>query len=396
MTNLSEMRLRLAMAACGLVIAACGLALAAESATPTFQTTTAGQSVNVARYVTNIVTSSSSRWERVDANLPDQVYYKLALESVVVTGGVRHTEIKDYYINVSVTNYTTNVVFYTPYRELDRQVFIKVAPPQITPPDFLEVVEQTLPRVTLRDLQPPKVVKPEIQIPAATVVGDYVDYVNYGALSHDYSSLDEGGVLSDTLSVNDPIEPFNRAMFAANDYIYNYFVGPFCKGYRFIVPTAARVCIARMDHNLVWPKRLINNLLQAKFKGAGVETSRFLINTTVGLAGMFDPAEAWMDLQKYDEDTGQTFGTWGIGPGCYVFLPLAGPLTARDTVGMIFDEAMDPRTYVPCGGLAKTFMVMNNISLQVDTLDSLYIDNGDPYAFARDMWYLKRAAEIDE
>ena len=397
--NKKDLKFRLGLFAAAALL--CAMAFAEGAKTPTMTTVTAGTpqatQVSVARYVTNIVMQSSSNWERVDANLPDSVYYKLALETVTVTGGVRRFETKDYFINVSVTNYTTNLVFYTPYKELDHKVYLKVNPPKLDTPDMVELIEQ-LPKVTLRELEPPKPPKQEVvELPPQNIVGgDYVDYMNYSQISHDYSKDDSAELLSDELFVNDPIERFNRAMFVVNDYAYNYFVGPICKGYRWLVPEVARVCVSQMDHNIVWPKRLLNNLAQAKFKGAGVETARFLINTSVGLAGLFDPAKAWFDLDKYDEDTGQTFAYYGIGPGCYVFLPIAGPLTARDTVGMVFDEAMDPRTYLPFGGMVKTFMVMNNISLQVDSIDSMYMDNGDPYAFARDMWYLKRTAEIDE
>lgn len=395
--NKKDLRFRLGL------LAAAALFGAFAYAEVTMQTVTPGQAsaqtqtMSVARYVTNVVMNSSSNWERVDSNLPDSVYYKLAIETVTVTGGVRRFETKDYYINVSVTNYTTNVVFYTPYKELDHKVYMKVNPPKLDTPDMVELIE-ALPKVTLRELDPPKPPKQEtVELPPQNVVGgDYVDYMNYSQISHDYDADDSAPLLSDEIFVDDPIERFNRTMFVVNDYAYTYFIGPVCKGYRFVVPAPARVCISQMDHNIVWPKRLINNLAQAKFKGAGVETARFLINSSVGIGGLFDPAKAWFDLDKYDEDTGQTFGFYGIGPGCYIFLPIAGPLTARDTVGLIFDEAMDPRTYLPFGGMVKTFMVMNNISLQVDSIDSMLIDNGDPYAFARDMWYLKRSAEIDE
>ena len=115
--NKKDLRFRLG------VLAAAALFGAFAYAEVTMQTVTPGtisaqtQTMSVARYVTNVVMNSSSNWERVDANLPDSVYYKLAIETVTVTSGVRRFETKDYYINVSVTNFTTNVVFYTPYKD---------------------------------------------------------------------------------------------------------------------------------------------------------------------------------------------------------------------------------------------------------------------------------------
>ena len=155
--NKKDLKFRLGLFAAAALL--CAMAFAEGAKTPTMTTVTAGTpqatQVSVARYVTNIVMQSSSNWERVDANLPDSVYYKLALETVTVTGGVRRFETKDYFINVSVTNYTTNLVFYTPYKELDHKVYLKVNPPKLDTPDMVELIEQ-LPKVTLRELEPPK------------------------------------------------------------------------------------------------------------------------------------------------------------------------------------------------------------------------------------------------
>jgi len=243
--NKKDLKFRLGLLAAATLLCAFAYAEISMQTVDPGQVPAQTQTMTVARYVTNIVMQSSSNWERVDTKLPDQVYYKLAVESVTITSGVKRFETKDYYINVSVTNYTTNVVFYTPYRELDHKVYLKVEPPQLDTPDMLELIA-ALPKVTLRDLDPPKPPsQPKVELPPQNVVGgDYVDYMDYSRISHDYQEDDSAPLLSDELFVNDPIERFNRAMFIANDYAYTYFIGPVCKGYRFVVPEAARICVS--------------------------------------------------------------------------------------------------------------------------------------------------------
>jgi len=157
------------------------------------------------------------------------------------------------------------------------------------------------------------------------------------------SKAEEERLLSDILGVSDPIEPFNRFMFKIEDVLFVYLISPLGKTYAFIVPHFFRMGIKRMDYNIQMPKRLFNNLFQAKFAGAGMTFSSFLVNTTIGLGGFFDPAGAWFGWKKYDEDFGQTLGKWGVNPGFYIYIPLIGSETVRDGAGEIVDMGMDPR-----------------------------------------------------
>ena len=122
-------------------------------------------------------------------------------------------------------------------------------------------------------------------------------------------------------------------------------VKPTAKVYRLIVFKPVRTGIGNFGKNIIYPGRLINNLLQGKWGGARDETYRFCCNTTVGVAGFIDVASKW-NIPKSDADFGQTFGQWGWKPQCYVMLPIFGPSNERDTVGLAADTAANPLTYV--------------------------------------------------
>lgn len=146
-------------------------------------------------------------------------------------------------------------------------------------------------------------------------------------------------------SVPDPIEPLNRIVYAFNKLLMTAVVKPTAKVYRLIVFKPVRTGIGNIGKNLIYPGRLINNLLQGKWSGARDESYRFVCNTTVGVAGFFDVAEKW-NIRKSDADFGQTFGQWGWKPQCYIMLPIFGPSNERDTVGLGADTAANPLTYI--------------------------------------------------
>jgi ABC-type transporter lipoprotein component MlaA len=146
-------------------------------------------------------------------------------------------------------------------------------------------------------------------------------------------------------SVPDPIEPFNRVMWAFNQGLMTHFVKPTSRVYRLVVIKPVRTGIGNFGKNLTYPGRLINNLLQGKWNGARDESYRFVCNTTVGAAGFFDVASKWK-IPKSDADFGQTFGQWGWKPQCFLMLPVFGPSNERDTVGLGADTAANPLLYI--------------------------------------------------
>ncbi len=145
-------------------------------------------------------------------------------------------------------------------------------------------------------------------------------------------------------AVNDPIEGTNRAVFTFNQKIDDVFWKPITRGYQFVVPEIARESIRRVFVNLNTPIYLVNNLLQLRFKEAAETTGAFLLNTTIGVGGLLEPAKeaGW---EPRPADFGQTLGVVGVGSGPYLVIPLLGPSTVRDAFGDVVDRAFHPLTY---------------------------------------------------
>lgn len=143
--------------------------------------------------------------------------------------------------------------------------------------------------------------------------------------------------------VNDPLEAINRVTFDINDFVYLNLLEPLANGYQAITPDPVEKGASNFFRNLKYPVRLAGNLLQGRFEGAWVETGRFAINTTVGVAGIFTPADSVEGFEPIPvEDVGQALGSWGIGEGPYLVLPLLGPSNLRDLGGFVGDRAVNP------------------------------------------------------
>ncbi len=141
--------------------------------------------------------------------------------------------------------------------------------------------------------------------------------------------------------INDPIEPFNRGVFAFNDALDRALIEPVAKVYNFITPDFFRAGVQNFMRNLRTPLIVANNVLQGDLKGAGVASARFVINTVGGIGGLFDLAGD-QGMPYEPEDFGQTLAVWGLGEGFYIVLPVVGPSTLRDTAGMAVDTLADP------------------------------------------------------
>jgi len=199
---------------------------------------------------------------------------------------------------------------------------------------------------------------------------------------------------------NDPWESFNEKMFWFNREIFDrYLLKPLATGWDFIFPDPVQRGVHNFFDNLAVVRRVVNNTLQLKLTGTGVELTRFTINSTIGLVGFFDVAKDAFGIEQRDEDTGQTFGVWGMGPGPYLILPFLPPLTIRDGIGYAFDAAMTPYTYfIPWWGtIAGTGTnAVNERSLNLDRFERVAESTVDLYGAVRNGYLQRRAAAIKQ
>lgn len=197
--------------------------------------------------------------------------------------------------------------------------------------------------------------------------------------------------------VADPIESVNRAIFVFNDRLYFWLLKPVARGYAFVVPEPLRIGIRNAFANVAMPVRLVNSLLQGKVKGAGRELARFTINTTVGLAGLFDTAKNDWKIAASEEDTGQTLGAYGLGHGAYLVLPFFGPSSLRDAVGLGGDTLLHPLWYLVdfrTGVEIRAGKAVNDTSLQIGEYEDIKAAAIDPYLAVRDGYIQYRAGQV--
>jgi len=198
-------------------------------------------------------------------------------------------------------------------------------------------------------------------------------------------------------TIPDPLEPMNRAFFHFNDKLYFWALKPIARGYKAVLPEDLRIGVRNFYSNLTTPIRLVNCLLQAKWKSAGNEIFRFALNSTLGLAGFLDPAKKEVKVEKTEADFGQTLGIWGVGPACYLNWPILGPSNVRDTVGFAGDLLLDPRTYTfskPIFAVLRPIEIINNTSLTIGQYESLKKAALDPYIAIREAYQQHRRHQI--
>lgn len=213
--------------------------------------------------------------------------------------------------------------------------------------------------------------------------------------------LDEAeGAAAREESDQDPWEPFNEMMFSFNRNVFDRFIlKPVAVVWDALLPDPAQRSLRNALDNLSAVRRLVNNVLQLKMEGAGREVARFTINSTIGVAGLFDVAKDGFGIQQSDEDTGQTLGVYGVGPGPYLVLPFLPPMTVRDGIGIAADGAMNPMNYfIPLGATAGIYgtNAINERSLNLDRFERVEETVVDLYSAVRNAYLQRRAAAIKE
>lgn len=196
----------------------------------------------------------------------------------------------------------------------------------------------------------------------------------------------------------DPWEPFNEAMFSFNRQFDRFVLKPLATAWDKVLPDPVQTSLRNALDNAAMPRRLVNNLLQRKVEGAGREAGRFLVNSTVGVAGSFDVAKS-VGLEKSEADTGQTLGMYGSGPGPYLVLPFLPPLTVRDGIGAVADAALDPLWYVapvaaPSG--MKGGKIVNDRSLNLELYENVEESVVDLYSAVRNAYLQRRQQAIQQ
>jgi phospholipid-binding lipoprotein MlaA len=162
--------------------------------------------------------------------------------------------------------------------------------------------------------------------------------------------------------VADPLEPYNRLIFQFNDGLYTYVLIPVSDGYKAVVPGPFRQGIDNVFHNIRFPGRMVNHLLQGRPLRSAKEVAGFVINTLLGFGGLMRPASSIPGMPPPEKDAGTTLGTWGVGQGVYIVWPVLGPSTLRSSAGMVGDYFLDPLYYIQDEQLGWWLTGMDNLN----------------------------------
>jgi phospholipid-binding lipoprotein MlaA len=190
----------------------------------------------------------------------------------------------------------------------------------------------------------------------------------------------------------DPIEPFNRQVFAFNEGLDKVVLKPLAQVYDAVLPQGVQDCLSSGFSNLREPSNAFNNLLQGKATEAVGDVCRFAVNTTVGLLGCFDVASR-MGLERHREDFGQTLAVWGIGNGPFLVLPLFGPSTIRDTAGLGVETFLDVNFWIENVSVRNTIFAVRTVHYRDELLPTDKVIEGaalDKYTFIRDAYLQRR------
>ena len=207
----------------------------------------------------------------------------------------------------------------------------------------------------------------------------------------------------ESVSIADPLQPWNRMWHHFNDKTYFWMFKPIAQGYRFVVPEGFRISFSNFYTNATAPVRIFNSLFQLKINYFFTEFGRFLINTTIGFVGFRDCAKDCFGIKPHDEDFGQTLGHYGVGHGIYLVWPLLGPSSVRDTIGkgadsvLSFTGILSPVDLeVPVWVGLKTHEIVNEISLRIGVYERLKEAAIDPYIAIRDGYAQRRKKAVQE
>lgn len=205
------------------------------------------------------------------------------------------------------------------------------------------------------------------------------------------SSPEVAGGDAQVRSAADPWEPLNRGIYAVNDGLDSVTLKPLAKGYKIIAPGFVRRGISNFFANLGTPLNIINNFLQGKGRDALSDTARLVMNSTIGIGGLFDPAKS-AGLEPHDEDFGQTLAKWGVPDGPFVMLPILGPRTLRDAIAYPLDIFFDPLFHYSNSSVRDKLWILQGIHIRARLLaaESTIDSSFDPYITIREAYLQHR------
>lgn len=209
---------------------------------------------------------------------------------------------------------------------------------------------------------------------------------------------DDDPFKSERVTIDDPIESFNRTMHNFNDKLYFWILKPVATGYKAAVPEPARISVKNFFSNLRYPARLVSCLFQGDFAGAATETGRFAINTVWGIGGLMDPsAGKELNLQMQDTDLGETLGVYGVGHGFYIVWPFFGPSSPRDSLNFLGNQVLYPLSFLNiwyASLMTTSVETINRTSLRIGDYEALVEAAIDPYVAVRDAYAQYRMHEV--
>lgn len=201
----------------------------------------------------------------------------------------------------------------------------------------------------------------------------------------------------DERSPDDPWEPLNRSMYKVNDAIDMVSLKPIAKVYKNLLPPFVRHGVTNFSRNLFVPRSIVNNLLQGKVDGATDEFSRLLLNSTIGVGGLIDVADA-SGIEQHDETFRETLAVWGAPKGPFVMIPILGPFTLTDALALPLDIAADPLWHYEVSSVRDRLYFLRVINLRSRLLaaDKLLLDSKDPYITMRESFLQNRLYQIHD
>lgn len=207
--------------------------------------------------------------------------------------------------------------------------------------------------------------------------------------SHGSFELEPTVVGYEPETFNDPLESFNRPVFAFNDFMFRHILIPASRGYQTIVPSPVRTGVSHFFSNIREPLNAVNHVLQGNGSGLGSSVSRFLINTTIGLLGFFDPADAWFDIKEQKATLNQTLASYDMDYGAFLVLPFLGQTDTRNGFSTVVEGIVHPVNWIsssPDTLYIQAYGSFHEFSPQADSYETLQQQSDDPYLFFRNLY----------